>query len=113
MSKASMTRSAFNPKPAVTRVLYRTQTVGNFKGEVTAILPDVPSKPGPYYTCYAHVGQHGDCHRDWYLNDTRPATAEEYADLHKELSRIYGGTYAGDPDGVTLRIVSRIARNRS
>ena len=38
--------------------------------------------------CYQHVGQHGICSKDWYLNDTVPYTSDNNT-LHKELTSIY------------------------
>lgn len=39
-------------------------------------------------TCYAHCGQHSECDVHWY-RVAKPATPEQYAALHAELSRIY------------------------
>lgn len=70
-------------------VIFRAQRSGDFKGDVTAVFPTVPSD-NQAWTCmsYAHVGQHGGCSWDWYRT-TRPATPEEYADLLRELEGIY------------------------
>ncbi len=68
-------------------------------GEVTAVFPTLPySAQGLYWTCYAHMGQHGSCGIDW-LRRTRPATPEEYAPLLRELQGIYerGGTNRLEP----------------
>ena len=57
-------------------------------GEITAVLPDVEANAYEL-TCYAHVGQHSACTRDWYVT-TRAAKPAEYADLLAELTQIYG-----------------------
>ena len=70
------------------RVIYRTDKRGTWAGHVTAIFPDQLEGCG-HYGCYAHIGQHGIASRQWMLSDTRPALAEEFADLHRELTGIY------------------------
>lgn len=51
---------------------------------------------------YAHIGQHGPCSYDYYLNKTTPAQPEEYAPLLEELKQVgYIGEYA-------LNIVKRL-----
>ena len=73
-----------------------------WKGEVCAVLPDVPADYyGHMFTCYAHVGQHSSCSREW-LGRTRRATPEEYGPLLAELTSIYA------PE--VLRVIQRITR---
>ncbi len=67
---------------------------------LTAVLPDVEANAGRW-TCYAHVGQHSECSREWYYS-TRPAKPREYTALLRELARIYAPA--------KLRVVWRIAR---
>ena len=55
-------------------------------GDVTAVFPTLPANPG-FWVCYAHVGQHGECSREWYRT-TRPAREPEYAPLKRELEQI-------------------------
>jgi hypothetical protein len=82
-----------------TPVLFRATKSGQFKGDVTAVFPTLPGSNRPSsMTCYAHVGQHSACDKEWYRT-TRPATPEEYRSLHKEL---IGQGYDD------LKIVSRI-----
>ena len=57
------------------------------RGEVTAVFPTLPANPG-FMVCYAHIGQHSECSRDWYYT-TRPATEAERASLLAELRQIY------------------------
>lgn len=76
----------------VTPVLFRIDRSGE-RREVTAVFPAEPGRfsAGRFYTCYAHLGQHGSCSHDWYVTRTRPATPSEYADLKRELeSAPYG-----------------------
>ena len=69
-------------------------------GEVTAVLPTIPGSHG-MMTCYAHVGQHSSCSREWY-NTTTPATPFDYSDLFDELRYSVGYD--------DLKIVKRISR---
>lgn len=53
--------------------------------EVTAVFDD--REEFPSLTCYAHMGQHGTCSRDWAFGSTqRAATPAEYAPLLAELT---------------------------
>ncbi len=72
----------------MTPVIFRAERSGDFKGEVTAVLPTIDANPGKL-TVYAHIGQHSEATRGWY-NETRAATPDEYAGLMRELSGIYG-----------------------
>ena len=68
-------------------------------GDVTAVFPTLPADSSWTMTCYAHIGQHSGCCREWYC-DTRPARPDEYADLAAELRQI----------GYVLDIRQRITR---
>lgn len=68
-------------------VVFRAERSGDHKGSVTAVFPSQAERGG-LYTCYAHIGQHSSCSRDWYAT-TRPTTPEEYAGLLRELRGIY------------------------
>jgi len=60
-------------------------------GEVTAVLAEpgaVTFNSRGLATCYAHAGQHGECHVAWYLQRTRKAKPAEYAKLAAELVSI-------------------------
>ena len=85
-----------------TRVLFRAIKSGQFKGEVDAVMPDLPGTIAWWKdcTCYAHIGQHSACALDW-LRDTRPATPSEYKPLARELRGL----------GYRLSIVARVPRN--
>ena len=90
-------------------VIFRADRSGDFKGTVTAVFPTLPGTNGPYdCTCYAHVGQHGTCGRDWYAT-TRAATEAESADLLRELRGIYERD--DDADAVRLTPVKRWTRH--
>lgn len=70
---------------------------------VTAVFPSLPGTHDPVTAlCYAHVGQHGACHKVWYRT-TRAATEDEYLPLLRELTHIYGR----EPGAVRLRVVGR------
>ncbi|MER9833395.1 hypothetical protein NKJ28_00260 [Mesorhizobium sp. M0145] len=78
------------PEP-VTPVLFRIDRSGTNK-QVTAVFPAEPADyEGRFYSCYAHIGQHGSASREWWQSKTRPATPAEYAELKAELeSAPYG-----------------------
>lgn len=80
----------------------------NDEWEVTAVFPTLKERDG-LMTCYAHVGQHGNCGQHWY-NKTKPATPEEYADLLSELKSIY--SRENDPDAVELVVYKRRPAHR-
>ncbi|MFC5509287.1 hypothetical protein [Bosea massiliensis] len=67
-----------------TIVCFRTDKRGDHKGDVTAVFPFEDEGRG-LMACYAHIGQHSTCDAGWVTGNTRPATAEEYADLKREL----------------------------
>jgi hypothetical protein len=68
-----------------------------------AVFPSLPGTPDSGTAlCYAHVGQHSACTRDWYRT-TRAATPKEYAPLLRELTRIY----RRPPDPVALKVRQR------
>lgn len=66
-------------------------------GEITAVMPDDFARNSNIdgtscVTCYAHIGQHGSCCKEW-VREQKLATPEEYASLLKELkSRGYNIT---------------------
>ena len=88
-------------------VLFRAARSGPFKGEVTAVFPSLVEGKD-LVVCYAHIGQHSACCREWY-GDTRPATPTEYADLHQELIAIYT-TQPSYGDPVELVVGKRWSR---
>jgi len=73
-----------------TKVKFRIDHSGEFKGIVTAVFPDEIFDMRGNLTCYAHVGQHGACSEQWVKEQTNEATFEEYMDLKKELESIVG-----------------------
>ncbi len=89
-------------------IIFRTQSHGQFKGEVTACFPSLPgTNDSRTFLCYSHVGQHGSASLPWY-RDTRPAKPSEYADLLAELRGIYENPHYGEP--VELTVYHRITR---
>ena len=70
----------------------RVQFVRYPDHDVIAVFPDAPGRASDLdgtRLCYAHAGQHHAATLD-YIRDARPATPSEYADLHRELTAIYG-----------------------
>jgi len=66
-----------------------------FRGEVTAVFPYIVESPNNVM-CYVHLGQHSVC--NWNFNAvSKPATADQYADLYKELEQI----------GYKLKVIKR------
>jgi len=57
-------------------------------GDIVAVLLDSHNGRG-LYTCYEHIGQHGDCSADWVNDCTFPCNAKHYKALHEELQVIY------------------------
>lgn len=58
------------------------------EGDVIALFPEIPGNNPWYCNSYMHVGQHGDAAVN-IVNDTLPASPNEYKDLHAELQSIY------------------------
>ena len=75
-------------KSPTVRVLFRVDR-GDFQ-DVTAVFddPDFEVSKDGYAVCYAHIGQHSECSREWY-NGTRAAKPSEYAPLLAELRQVY------------------------
>ncbi len=58
-------------------------------GGIIALFPEIPSDIHGYYNMsYEHVGQHGGADFSSVIARTVPATAEESADLKRELESI-------------------------
>ena len=72
--------------------------------DILALFPYLVGDPDPS-TCmsYQHVGQHGAAAFNAMLDDSRPATPEEYADLQTELESME----------YELAIVEDIHRNKT
>lgn len=85
---------------ATIKVVFRV-----FDGEVLALFPELPGTNDRWTcTCYAHIGQHSSADIHHVVNNSRPATVEEYFDLLRELEGIYC------TDGDTLRVVRRVGK---
>lgn len=89
----------------MTPVVYR-----KWRGEVTAILPTLPANPG-CFVCYAHIGQHGECSAEWYQG-TKPATPDEFRDLHSELQARYDGDLGDRIATLGRQYAGEIARDK-
>ena len=70
------------------KVIFRKVKSGDFKGDIIAFFPELPATFGNM-VCYEHIGQHGEACIDYYYNDTVKATSEQYAELYRELQKIY------------------------
>lgn len=57
-----------------------------YMGEVVAVFPTIAWDRNELQ-CYARIGQHSGCRRDWYVQ-TKPATPEEFRPLYYELRRV-------------------------
>ncbi len=69
----------------MTPVIFRKDKCDG-RTEITAVFPTIDE--GNYQVaCYAHVGQHSGCTREWY-NTTKAAKPAEYASLLRELQQI-------------------------
>lgn len=93
--------------PEILPVLFRIS-----RGECVAVFPTLDGRSDPNapnrsrITCYAHIGQHGDCSYGWYAT-TKKATPEQHADLLAELRGIYERSHApGDPV-YSLKVIQR------
>lgn len=84
----------------MTKVLFRYDKVCH---DILAVFPNMywVSFGSKVVTCYAHIGQHHECHLDYVKSHTRPAKPNEYASLLAELVGI------GYND---LRILKRLPR---
>lgn len=57
-------------------------------GHILALFPELPSdRYGHNCLSYQHVGQHSGAWYQGCIQNSRPATPEEYAPLHRELTR--------------------------
>jgi hypothetical protein len=83
----------------VVEVTFRAERL-RFGTIITAVFPRLPASciDPDLMTCYAHIGQHGSCCRNW-MRRTRRATDAEAASLKAELERI----------GYRLKVVKRIS----
>jgi hypothetical protein len=52
--------------------------------DVFACFPNIPHDNSGMLTCYAHIGQHSACHKD-YAKECKEAPINEYWDLLEEL----------------------------
>lgn len=59
------------------------------EGEVIALFPTVRADNLGHCGCFVHVGQHVAADYVRVIQDTRPATPEEYADPKAELERVH------------------------
>jgi len=86
--------------PVIFRRSRRKEPAG-LAAEVTAVFPCAPATTSDdgLMTCYAHMGQHGQCDQGWY-NGTKAAKPDEYRALKAELESA--------PYGYRLKVYSRM-----
>ena len=85
-----------NNKPV--RVVFRKW---NKSGDIIALFPEIPAdNQGVLCQSYEHVGQHGGADYAHVIDDTKPASRYEYANLLQELKMI----------GYELKVVKRATR---
>jgi hypothetical protein len=71
-----------------TDIMFRVDTTKDFKGTVFAVMPhQVDTLKGDIMT-YQHVGQHSHGDYNVCLQQSRPATEIEYADLKAEMESL-------------------------
>jgi len=73
----------------LTPVVFRVWRRPNFAvGEVVALFPTLPGDMAGRCTAYEHIGQHGAADYAHCLGQSRPASADEAAELRAELEQI-------------------------
>jgi len=71
-----------------TDIVFRVDKSKDFKGTVFALFPHEVSDHKGNVLSYQHVGQHSGADYNGCIASSRPATADEYADLKKEMESI-------------------------
>jgi len=80
-----------------TRVVFRKWKE---TGDILALFPDIPDDvEGLYCTSYERIGQHGGATYSYCIEQTTPASQEEYASLKEELE--------SEPYNYKLKVVKR------
>ena len=98
-------------KPQTIEVMFRKYR--DKSAEILAVFPYVPhNRAQTLVACYAQIGQHGSAQMTHVLSATRPATPDEYADLHCELTQIYERTHFPRDPVFNLRIIKRRSSRR-
>jgi hypothetical protein len=88
--------------PDILPVIFRADKYGPTKGAVTAVFPTEFWSERTPLTIF-DGGAHGGADVGWYLNQTRPATDKESAELLAQLRQLYAPEYE-------LRVYRRMAR---
>ena len=71
-------------KDTVKTKVFFVKCVDEFEGVIVAVMPEDIADMQGNPTCYAHIGQHSACSKEWYL-EQKMAKPKEYADLLREL----------------------------
>lgn len=86
----------WTPSSREVKVIFRKWS----DGDIVALFPEIPGdRKGWLCESYMHVGQHGAANCSGVIENTRPASPEEYEALLRELGSIGYGR---------LRIVKRM-----
>lgn len=88
LSSTETTKSIPNAENVV-RVAFKVTKYGEFKGDVTAIFPELEANKGNKQ-CFALFEGHGECSNDWIRTQTRNAKPNEYSATKAVLERDYG-----------------------
>lgn len=91
------------PAEPPTRVVFRKWRRNRIAGDgIIALFPELPATVGGYdCSSYEHVGQHGAADYHLVIQNTRPATVEEAAELSAELTR----------RGYNLKVIQRVSQD--
>lgn len=89
---------AINP---VTEVIFRKYKNGN--KEIIALFPYDTERRYGQCSSYMHIGQHGAAEYSGVMENTKPATPLEYADLKTELEN-----YGSEDSHYNLKVINKI-----
>lgn len=81
----------------ITEIMFRYDTTKDFKGTIFAVMPHHVDTLKGDVTTYQHVGQHSTGDYNVCLQQSRPATEIEYADLKAEMESL----------GYNIKVVKR------
>lgn len=81
----------------ITKVIFRQERKRD-GGAIVAVFPEIIENDR-MMSCFAHVGQHSICSREWY-SKTLPAFPDSYARLQRELE--------SPPYNYRLRVIKRL-----
>ena len=99
-------------EPETIKVLYRKEFKPYTKEwTILAVFPELTDDyRGFLMVGYARIGQHTSVSPD-YLRKTKPATPEEFAELHREVKSIYETSLCPDDPIYKLQVIQRVPNN--